>query len=276
MLGGTAMGLATTPSFEFSINAKNEAANFHPESPAGKYLASGRENSISFTDPYSVKDIRGGFGRSTAEYLAVVTPELLKKKASVYDILRQYRDFYAGQNIRPSGIDLVFQYMGGVTLVDQQLHLFQNFDWNFSNLDFYLIYSGIKVPTHDHLATLNLSELNELPPLSALVSNLYVENNETEFLYQLNQWCELLKRHNLTHENSLEIRRLLESTGIIKLVKPCGALGADVLIVFFDRADKKQVLQLLNEKKHRVVASSGDLTSGLVSQLRPYWSQNVG
>jgi len=276
LLGGPALGLATAPCFEFTVGGTN-TESFHPESPAGKYLARhGLRSKISFTDPYGLSGIRGGFGRSTAEYLAAITPELLEKKSSVYDILKEYKDLHSEQKVRPSGMDLVFQYLGGVTMADQQLQLFQNFDWNFLNLDFALIYSGVKVQTHDHLATLDLEHLKELPPLASQICNVYAKNNEDEFLYLMSHWSDLLKAKNLTHSRSLEIRTLLESTGVIKLVKPCGALGADVLIAFFDRADRNQVRQLLTEKKYHYVAGSEDLASGLVSQLRPYWSQNVG
>ncbi len=276
LLGGSALGLATAPCFEFSIGGK-EVTTFHSDSPAGKYLSRHSTNhEINFKDPYLAQQVTGGFGRSTAEYLAVITPSLIKQKAGIFEILKEYRDLHSQQKVKPSGIDLVFQYMGGVTLADQQLNMFQNFDWNFTSLDFALIYSGMKVPTHEHLASLDLSALSELPKLSSLICDLYSANNESEFLYQMGQWCELLKSKNLTHSHSLEIRNLLESTGIIKLVKPCGALGADVLIVFFDRADKKQVHQLLREQRYKFVAGSEDLAPGLVSQLRPYWSQNVG
>ncbi|MCC2678154.1 MAG: hypothetical protein K0R29_730 [Pseudobdellovibrio sp.] len=276
LLGGPALGLATAPCFEFTVAGSN-AVTFHPESPAGKYLAKHESlSAVSFSDPYSAAGIRGGFGRSTAEYLAAITPDLLEKKSGVYDILKEYKGLHADQKVRPSGIDLVFQYLGGVILADQQLQMFQNFEWNFLNLDFALIYSGIKVPTHDHLATIDLEQLNELPSLASQICNLYAANNENEFLYLITQWSELLKAKKLTHPHSLEIRTLLESTGVIKHVKPCGALGADVLIAFFDRADKKQVQQMLAEKKYHYVAGSGDLAAGLASQLRPYWSQNVG
>lgn len=276
LLGGPALGLATSPCFEFSVD-RDRATSFHPDSPAGKYLSHKNDRSeIYFKDPYTALDVRGGFGRSTAEYLAAITPELLQKKSGVFDILKEYKDLHKGQKVQPSGMDLVFQWLGGVTLADQKLQLYQNFQWNFSNLDFCLIYSGIKVPTHDHLATLDLAQLTELPQLSSLLCSLYSQNNEAEFLYQLGQWCELLKSKNLTHPHSLEIRQMLEASGIIKLVKPCGALGADVLIAFFDRTDNNQVRNLLSEKKYKVVAGSADLAPGLASQLRPYWSQNVG
>jgi mevalonate kinase len=276
LLGGSALGLATSPFFEFSIVQK-DATEFHPESPAGRLLASRHEKSdVQFFDSYSDLGVYGGFGRSTAEFLAAYSPELLKRKKSAFEILQTYKNLHSDQKVKPSGMDLVFQLLGGVTLADQKLNLFQNFDWNFSNLDFLLISSGLKVQTHDHLAQLDPESLTELPDLSNLICGLYAENNEAEFLYQMKQWCELLKAKKIIHDNSLQIRSELESFNPIKLVKPCGALGADVLIVFFDRADRAPVLACLEQKKLKVVSSSSDLASGLISQLRPYWSQNVG
>ena len=275
LVGGTALGLATTPCFEFTFGGG--ASAFHPESPAGKYFSSrGEMQALQFTDPYQERGIQGGFGRSTAEYLAAITTDLLEKKISVFEILNTYRNLTASGTTRPSGMDLVFQFLGGITLADQQLQMFQNFDWNFPNLDFFLISSGVKIQTHTHLESLKLDSLLDLPELSATVANFFVQNNETEFLYHMNSWCELLKSKKLTHANSLEIRTQLESTEVIKLVKPCGALGADVLAVFFDRADQNQVKKILVDQKYSVCAGSDDLSAGLVSQLRPYWSQHVG
>jgi mevalonate kinase len=276
LLGGSALGIASAPFFELELN-NNLSSDFHPDSPAGKYLNKNNlKNSVAFTDQYQARGVQGGFGRSTAEFLAAMLPNLIANKISAFEILKLYRDLHSGEKIRPSGIDLVFQLLGNVTWVDQQLNLFQNFEWNFLNLDYFIISSGLKVQTHDHLQSLNLDSLKDLPPLSNEICKLFSENNENEFVYQLKTWCEFLEAKKLTHVNSLEIKKGLENSDLIKLVKPCGALGADVLIVFFDRSQKNEVRKLLDNSKLKVVSSSADLAAGLISQLRPYWSKNVG
>jgi mevalonate kinase len=284
LLGGVSLGLATKPCFEYSIDISNiegsslspEPIVFHPNSPAGKFRTKNNSNEkIYFKDQYSEMGVTGGYGRSTAEYFASITSSLLKQKKSFFEILKDYKNLHSDYSIKPSGMDLAFQFFGTVTLADQALNFYQNFDWKFETLDFYLISTGVKVNTHEHIANLDLNKLKELPQLSNIVANSYSENKQDDFLYHMSQWCELLQSHNLTHSNTLELKNFLESHDVIKLVKPCGALGADVLIIFFDKINALSVKTHLVENNIKVCAHSSDLTNGLVSQLRSIWSQNV-
>ena len=109
-----------------------------------------------------------------------------------------------------------------MTLADPALQFYQTFDWSFTELDFFLISTGMKIQTHEHLANLNLDELKEFPVLSSQVVKSYSENNESEFIYQLKNWCEILEAHSLTHLHSLHIKLALEKNPEIILVKPCG------------------------------------------------------
>lgn len=117
--------------------------------------------------------------------------------------------------------------------------------------------------------------MRDLPALSDKITRVYAENKEFEFLSLMKDWCKLLEAHGLTHINSLEMKAQLESFEPIKLAKPCGALGADVILVFFAKSHKKTVHNFLvqnkfNNKfqdKFKIQAHSTDLIQGLASQF---------
>ncbi len=262
LLGGSAIGLATNPCFEINYDPnskKNEQVQFHPESPAALYLAQYQKTiRATIKDPY----IQGGFGRSTAEYWSAIVPDLLKKELSFNDILTEYKKLHSG-----SGIDLAFQYFGNICLADPLIQFYQTFNWHFENLDFFIISTGKKIATHDHLKNLDLKILKDLPVLSNRITQVFAENKEFEFLSLMKQWCAKLQELGLTHPNSIELRGLLESCDSIKLAKPSGALGADVIIVFFAKSHRETVKNFLFQNNIQMQAHSNDLAIGISSQL---------
>lgn len=266
LLGGAALGIATKPCFEIDYEFSNETSNvpvvFHPESPAALYLKKYNKTlSVSIKDPYP----HGGFGRSTAEYFAVAASDILEKNQNFYSIMDEYKSLHSG-----SGIDLAFQYFGNICLADPLIQFYQSFNWHFENLDFYILSTGIKIPTHEHIKSLDLKSLQALPILSNQIAQIYAENKEFEFLSLMKQWCALLEKHQLTHPNSLAMKAQLESFESIKLAKPCGALGADVIIVFFAKSHKLTVKNFLDENNYLVQAHSSDLAPGVSSEMIRY------
>lgn len=258
LLGGSAIGLATKPCFEITYD-QALGLNFHTESPAGCYLRKHNKSVlVSMKDPY----ISGGFGRSTAEYWAAIAPDLLKINQAFYKIFEEYKSLHTG-----SGVDLAFQYFGQVCLADPLIQFYQTFNWHFENLDFYIISTGFKIKTHEHLKNLNLNLLRDLPALSNKITKVFSENKEFEFLALMKDWCKALEAHGLTHASSLEMKAVLEAFEPIKLAKPCGALGADVIIVFFAKSHIETVRNFLLQNKFNIQAHSSDLIEGVGSQL---------
>lgn len=289
LLGGTALGLATRPYFEFDFLDPLEKSNplsdvsdflneqsFHPDSPAGLYLSSHPQKLLfRFRDHYQAQNVTGGFGRSTAEYLAAQAQDLIRKKKSFFDILSEYRALHSEKLIKPSGIDLAFQFFGSVTLADQTLGFYQNFDWQFQSVEFLAVATGLKVQTHQHLAELDLKRLENLPDLSNRIATLYSENKPVEFIEALSEWCERLNENHLTHLNSLHLKQHLEKHQEVILVKPCGALGADVVLVFFKPEHRLHIREVLDQLKLKSLAGPDDLAAGFVTQLRHFWSDHV-
>lgn len=262
LLGGSALGLATDPSFKLNFDSD---VNFvvHPESPAGRYLQMNHRSNISgeLIDPYHL----GGFGRSTAEYWSAVLPDLLRTRSNLSDILDQYKSLHTG-----SGVDLVFQYLGEVSHVNTFQGVFEKLKWPFKKLDFFIVPTGLKINTHEHLSQLDINSLSDLPAISSKVVDAFKSADEEFFIDELSHWTSKLAQLKLTHSNSTELKVKLEKFKQIKLVKPCGALGADVLLVFFDQPDFIAVKNILNQNNLRPLSSSIDLTQGVESQILHY------
>lgn len=273
LLGGAAVGLATQPCFQITylphtLPDATGVIEFHPESPAGRYLAKHQKAvSASLLDPY----LLGGFGRSTAEYWAARVPDLLTNPQDFHSLLAEYKSLHKG-----SGIDLAFQYFGSICLADPAHGFFQTFNWHFENLDFFVLSTGKKIVTHEHLETLDLNSLKELPPLSEKMTHVFAANKEFEFLSLMKQWCSLLIEHQLIHPDSLEMKAKLESFESIKLAKPCGALGADVILVFFAKSQKETVKNFLFQNDFLIQAHSTDLAPGVLAQLEILKAQLKG
>lgn len=262
LLGGPALGLATTPCFDVTYEqGASLKSQIHEESPAGLYLnrhypEKSQDISAFLSNPYS-----GGFGKSTAEYWAAILPNMLRHKQDFLNVLREYRALHVG-----SGIDLAIQYFGGVTEIASDTE-FKSHPWNFENLDFSIVATGHKVATHEHLAHLDRSALHELPSLSAEVCKAYISVNEDAFLYSLQGWTTALKTLGLTCQSSLEMCDHLNKNADVLIAKPCGALGADVILVFY-RADKKAgVLNYLQSHSYKVLADKSSLHDGVKSEI---------
>ena len=213
----------------------------------------------------------GGFGQSTAEYLLVwfIKNNQSQKKDNFLfaDIRKEYRDLHVNKTTKPSGIDLAFQYYGHVCLAKPDEEIYQNMIWPFANLDFYIISTGLKVPTHQHLSDLNKNQLESLPQLSNEVIQTFLKKDQPGFLEMMDRWVKSLQEKKLTHPHSIEILKHLELVPSIELAKPCGALGADVIIVFFLQPQKQRVREILQKMKLNIIAEVGDLCKGFKDEL---------
>lgn len=268
LLGGSALGLSTDPSFSFEIGADIQST-VHPDSPAGRYLHKNDRQFVNgqLYDPYRI----GGFGRSTAEYWSALLPDLIQKPANLSEILDQYKSLHSG-----SGVDLAFQYLGEISHVHTAEGIFERLNWPFGNLNFYIVSTGVKINTHEHISEINMNHLKELPEISSDVVTSFKSGNESQFLNQMNRWTNKLSELGLTHPNSSSLKTRLEYFDEIKLVKPCGALGADVLLVFFDDQFAEIVKNILNQQDLQILASAVNLAVGIERQIFGYQNLNSG
>jgi mevalonate kinase len=267
LVDGAALGLATNPCFEVAY-PNGQTTFFHEKSPASLYLKKNNlQMNVHLRDPYQSLGVQGGFGKSTAEYFAVCIPELLKSKKTIAEIRKEYRSLFSKDSVRPSGIDLVFQYLGEVTFAQPKENKFASAAWRFPELDFFVLSTGFKIPTHEHLAKLNLKDLSDLPLVSDQVIDCYLNKTQDQFLAALNEWSETLQQMNLTYESVVEQKSALKKIKEILLIKPCGALGADVMLIFFDKNNKGKVEHALRALKLKIQSSVADISEGLIKYV---------
>lgn len=275
LLGGAALGLATSPCFAIDYTDKKESSvEFHPNSLAGilyrQKIDFFQNTQIKLSDPYSLDgESLGGFGKSTAEYLSVLIPQIKTiecPKKFLQAVCLDYRNL-SQDDVKPSGYDLLFQMLGQVAYVDVNQNKFETQSWPFPDLNFVIVSTGVKLKTHEHLKKLNLDSLQGLPEKSEDVIQSFLNKNQDDFLHHLNNWVRELTSRGLVAPHALDLKLKLEESAAVKLVKPCGALGSDTLIIFHQPSDINQIRILLQNLNLKIWATNQTLHSGLLQQF---------
>lgn len=321
LIGGSAGVLTATPYFELMVDyvglkpeektykfrnnkshaeccilsepLKNDFASyFHPDSPAGLILKNlSLENNpieeLSFFDPYNLK---GGFGRSTAEFIvaSVLKKSLQKiknfenKKHKVedsfvlnmidkelndfaYELWQTYRSLFELNKNKPSGYDLLAQSINlklgdGLNLqtqnstnhisvieIENDLPKINNRIWDI-NLNVLLFKTNIKINTHEHLKALALEDLEELKLISSAISSSYLNKDRYNFITNLKVFDSTLKELNYKNSESLEICKSIMTLETDLYARGCGALGADVIAVFYTGADSGSLISKIQSQ----------------------------
>ena len=270
--GAPAVLLNTKPYFEFHFSIRLSGAPFHKESPAAclikRYSDFFSKISIVIKDPH---ENRGGFGRSSAEWLALYYFYSKEKKEpfSMEKLLKEARKDSGGLS---SGVDVLSQFKGGLFIFEPH-HLEGAFQtglrsrpspWSCGPLSFALIRTGESLNTWEHLKKIKPLK-NQYSDLKkeAEKALLALKKADADLLTQsLDQYSHLLEKKNLTSQSSLEILKNLRQHPDIRSAKACGAMGAEVIAVFFNKADEKSVLPFLRQK-YEVLAGVHDLADGL-------------
>jgi mevalonate kinase len=246
--GGSAIIACTQPYFELIvIENKKGKYSFHPESPAGKFINDHSEIfdslSLTWTSPYS----EGGFGGSTAEFLAffrlyhLLTHQTFTQE-NLYQAYLKYA--YNNQGIPPSGADLIAQTQEAGLVYFQSATLSpQSFSWPFRDAHLLLFKTPDKLPTHQHLQT--LKNLPDCSALSALVLQGYqaLQQQDTlSFIDAITNYAEILDVLNLTASPTQEILKQIKQHPGCLAAKGCGALGADVIAVLVEVGQEKELI----------------------------------
>ena len=277
LVGGSVLGLATNPGFE--VRYSNEISipipgsfKFHPQSPAGILQIKNTQKKTPQQDLHNFEFIdhikTGGFGRSTAEYLSLIIPNLKiknqKNENYFLKIKKEYQEH--AQGIQVSGQDLAIQYFGKVTYFNGSNNNYETLDWKLNNYEFFLVSTGIKVATHEHLQEINLSKIKHFAAFSDPLIGLYF-TSAVDFIQGLKEWTQFLKVEKKIIQHSLDLMEILDQDSDILCAKPCGALGADVLLIICQKEKAAHVQHNILSKGLSIKASSVDLALGLKSQL---------
>lgn len=273
--GGPSLVLCTQPRFKLKVRLKNTSSLFgiHPESPAGKFYAENKsffDNfEIEFADPY---EGAGGFGASTAQFAMLYALKTWRdtillepeRQLDLRELLAEYRKHaWNGEGMPPSGADLVAQVCGGLTYFEKNKSQLKSWSWPFSNLDFAIVPTGFKIPTHEHLRTLGENQFASLEEaVNSVVVSLQEANSE-QFIKGIASFTAGLRDKGLIAESTEKLLADLEKQPAILTAKGCGALGVDVVLLVFEKENRSEILAYLESKKLFPVATSENLSDGI-------------
>lgn len=270
MKGGPSLLFTSKPRFElYTTTGTGKVEGIHPESPAGKLIADNQDFfskfDLKFTDPH---EGRGGWGASTAQFLAVFVFNEWResceletlKSLSISRLLDSYWKYaWNGEGHRPSGADLVAQYKGSLTLFERLTGHVGVYGWTFADIDFALIPTGKKLPTHEHLKTLNDFNADGIEAALTRIRSSLMSGDSKEFVAGIQDNAKALAALGFVAPYTQEFCKELSQKPGVLAVKGCGALGADVVLVVFDRNQREQFKNFVTSK---------DLSHGLEIQVK--------
>lgn len=274
---GPALLFLSQPCFELHVSkGSGKAPQIHPESPAGKFMAL-HENyfcgfDLNFQDPYNGK---GGFGASTAQFLSVYalwaqqeTPaQDMQRLLDFRHLLETYYQVaWNGEGQRPSGADLIGQLKGSLTFFDKAEGLISVKTWPFSDIEFYLLHTGNKIATHEHLKTLPDFDESGLRSSFSAIRKSFDTANSDDFVEGVKSYAAALKDLGFTCDPTLNLLEKIRQIHGVKAAKGCGALGADVVLVVTEKNNSQDFIQFCQTEKIALISSSHKISAGLTVQ----------
>jgi hypothetical protein len=238
---GPSIVVATEPRFEFKFRVGDFLKTIHPQSPAGLFYKKCQKDvgpmQMEMTKPTPSS---GGFGESTAQYLALWHYSKAVKKKQPMDVNAQfieecwqdYRDLFP--QAPPSGADLINQLCGGLTVWDPIKKDVQKYEWPFPDLKLYLLKTSHKIKTHEHLSVMDPKSI-PTAALSEIMQKALValkEKNSVGFLRQSIMYTEELYHAGLQSPETMALIGKIATRPNVLCARGCGALGADVIAVY--------------------------------------------
>ena len=271
--GGPAILVATAPRFDLKVrNGAGFMSGIHGESPAGKLV---RQHSsffnqfdLEFTDPHMG---RGGWGASTAQFLTCYSllhwqgsaVMEMEKYFDTQQMLSAYKEVaWDGKGYAPSGADLIGQLQGGFTYFEKRRGLINNLRWNFSDLEFYLIPTGLKVSTHEHLKSLKDMNTEALENYVRKVAQAFSAENKGELLESLLHITKELEGRGWVLDKTQDYLKILNAIPGVLATKGCGALGADVVLAIVEKP-KAVLFEALLKNEGKAYFSRHHISKGL-------------
>lgn len=246
--------------------------NIHPASPAGQWLKLYPQIQnhwhIELYDPHKGQ---GGFGLSSAQFnlmywLSQINLENTKlKDIKPYDLWKSYKELsFDGHT--PSGADVISQWIGKLCLFTAEPFKVKTTDWPFDDLDFLILQTGVQLNTWEHLKNISIENLktSELSNLSRQAADCLNNQDTNGFVSAVENYGVCLEKQNLVHENTLDLLKKIKVFKNILAAKGCGAMGAEVVVLFFHPQDKEQIKSDLKNicKNNSIAADSSSITAG--------------
>lgn len=260
----SAIILTTEPCFELSIISNNTSSEIHPESPAGLWWQQQglKLEELVWHDPYQG---RGGLGASSAQFLACYLSACAfkKLKPNLNDALNAYyQSSWSGIGLRPSGYDVIAQSQQSCVFINKQQRAIQSYPWVFKNLSFFIVHTGIKQATHQHLKVATLPA--QIPFLSSIVDKAktaFEYLSEETLISSVNDYHYVLRELHLINSNSLALIEIIKQYPEVLAIKGCGALGADTLLILTQSNNKLQLADKLKSQGLLILATEDNLTA---------------
>lgn len=192
-----------------------------------------------------------------------------------------------------SGFDILSQLFGSLIFLESldknlDLHsleknnikyssnfLYKEFSWPFVGYKFSLLKSKNKVDTYKHLSELPMSKLELIKKkLKPIVKKGYASlevPHIDNFLSVVKAQQKVLEEENFVCLESIDIVQELNKVVEISASKSCGALGADIFLIFYPTASKKLIKEKI--KTSKILSSllwmeDNYLSSGLKLQIK--------
>ena len=251
--GGKAVVMPLAKKFEL-LSKKNSKLDIHKDSPAGQLLKKYNfdPQNLKFNDPF---DAQGGFGRSTAEYLAL--QQMIDPTKTIFEIWQEYRSFWGGLRSTPSGADLVCQGLNEAVVVDPSSREIEKIDLTWIRNQI-LVFSAThqeqrKTKTHVFLESISERKIERLNELKEKVDLFLKGNSEKDISLvsqAINEFAEICENEHLEVIAAKEDREaILELDGVLA-VKGCGANLSDSLIVLIKKTAIQKYLISEIEKRN--------------------------
>lgn len=258
----SAILLTTTPYFELSLIEGDQSVGIHPLSPAGRFWKAFPRKSLSWYDPYQA---RGGLGASSAQFLGSYWAQchLRKESPHLASMLKAYEQAsWSGTGLKPSGYDVLAQSQGGCVYIHLQKKVLLSYDWPFEDLSCFLLATGVKVPTHQHLQSITLpASTQELSDLVEEGKEAFDKGHSQQLIQAVNDYHQKLKELNLVAPHSLDFIQRLKHYPEVLALKGCGALGADVILLLTSRHQAPVLKEKLRLQCYNVLATEQNITN---------------
>lgn len=229
--GGPAIVLTHGPFFKAEAQAKSLKAPFNAASPAAQIAKRLRfdASTVLFTDPHQGQ---GGFGGSSAEFLAVVAQDQTKtsfKEAECWKARELYLSVASG-----SGVDVLVQAFGSgegdlLVAIDLEGKKLKPLNIPSLNAELRLLRTGQKVLTHEHVKKVEPPHPDDLAPLVQKAESAFFKKDKKLFAEAMNGYGDAMAAAGLLAAHSAAaVKDARELPGLLA-AKGCGAMGADVI-----------------------------------------------
>lgn len=272
--GGPSLVFLSHPLFELeATKGTGQLFGIHQDSPAGLLIKKHSEYfaqfDLRFQDAYAG---RGGFGASTAQFLAVYALWLYKEvhhqdMEKLLDFKHLLETYYEcawnGQGQRPSGADLVGQLKGALTFFEKRQGMISVKSWPFADLQFSIVHTGNKIATHEHLKTLPAFDASSLEKAFAGIREAFEKHDSELFIQGIRSYQAALQGLGFTCPETLALLEKINKTPGVLAAKGCGALGADVVLVVTKKEQASGLQEFCAQENLSILSSSGKISGGL-------------